>query len=67
MEFSNQHYYEITIKQRYRELLREAEAARLLKEAGLRPEKGIAWLMIWVNLTALWCVIRGHIPLVHKS
>jgi hypothetical protein len=46
MEFGNQHYYEITIRQRHRELLREAESSRLLKQANLPQEKRIARLML---------------------
>jgi hypothetical protein len=66
MEFGNQYYYEKTIQQRHRELLRETESLGLLKQAGLLPKKRIAWPMVKVNLTALWCMIRRLAPLVHK-
>jgi hypothetical protein len=49
MEFGNQYYYEITVKQRDRELVREAESYRLLKQANLLQEKRIARLMLKFN------------------
>jgi hypothetical protein len=66
MEFGNQYYYEITIRQRHRELLQEAETARLLKQANLPQKKRIAWPAVWFNLIALWCKNRAQAFLVHK-
>jgi hypothetical protein len=66
MEFGNSYYYEVTIRQRHRELRQEAESYRLLKQANLLQKKRIAWPMVQVNLTALWCMIRRQAPLVHK-
>jgi hypothetical protein len=66
MEFGNHYYYEITVRQHHKDLLSEAEASRLLKQAGLLPEKGIAWPMVGVNLTVLWRKIRWQVPLVQK-
>lgn len=59
MEFGNHYYYEITVRQRHRDLLQEAESSRLLKQADLPPKEKIARPVARVNLTALWCKIRG--------
>jgi hypothetical protein len=51
MEFGNQYYYEITVRQRHRELLQEAESDRFLKQANLSKKRELSGR--WQSLTRL--------------
>jgi hypothetical protein len=53
MEFGNSYYYEVTTRQRHRELLQEAESYRLLKQANLPQEASSAWLMFGIDLVEM--------------